>query len=310
MCGICGVMYAPTGPDLDYEPAPVEAAGIMLRDMIHRGRDATGWMYPDTNAVTMYRIAAPADRVQIEVPDDVQWLAGHVRMATHGSPRNMANNHPIAHRHVIGVHNGIIRNHRTILEQTGRDDPTAEVDSEALFAAIARHGARRGLERVRGDFATAWVDTRWHAAQLYLARNYGRPLWIGHADTGATYFASERETLKALGVGFTALYPFKMGTYAALTPMGFKWTRHFLAAPPLRRATRGAWGEPLPTGPKGGGKGTGTKRVPGPAKPRAAKPVASRKRNPDRPWYLQDEFEFPVKVTNIRDRDRKEADKA
>jgi glutamine phosphoribosylpyrophosphate amidotransferase len=269
MCGICGVMYGPGGVDAA-EPTPSEAAAIMLRAMLRRGRDATGVMYPGIGAgvVDVVRVAEPADRVDVVVPERVQWWVGHVRYATNGSPSYAGNNHPIHHGRIVGVHNGVLHNHTEILADTGRADPKASVDSEALFAAINAAGARAGLERVRGSLAAAWVHLGWPSRQLYLARNAGRPLWVGEASTGSTYFASEPEALKALGVSFTTCSPLKPGTYLALVPGGVKWTRRFQPAHPARHASS-------------------RPRVPAPAR-------VSR----ERPWFLQDDYEFPARSTS------------
>ena len=261
-------MYGPGSADAGAEPAPSEAAAIMLRAMLRRGRDATGWMYPgiEPGVVDVVRVAEPADRVEVFVPERVQWWVGHVRYATHGSPDYAANNHPIHHGKILGVHNGVLHNHAEILAETGRADPKASVDSEALFAAINASGARAGLERIRGSLAAAWVHLGWPSRQLYLARNTGRPLWVGEA-AGSTYFASEPEALKALGVRFTTCYPLKPGLYVALVPGGIKWTRRFQSAPPARHASFRA-------------------RVPAPAG------------SSERPWFLQDDYAFPTRSTS------------
>jgi hypothetical protein len=60
MCGICGVMYGPGGVDAA-EPTPSEAAAIMLRAMLRRGRDATGVMYPGIGARCQLHHVLPAE---------------------------------------------------------------------------------------------------------------------------------------------------------------------------------------------------------------------------------------------------------
>jgi glutamine phosphoribosylpyrophosphate amidotransferase len=263
-------MYGPGGVNAATEPAPSEAAAIMLRAMLRRGRDATGWMYPGVEAggVDVVRVAEPADQVEVLVPERAQWWVGHVRFATNGSPAYAANNHPIHHGRIVGVHNGVLHNHTEILADTGRADPKASVDSEALFAAINASGARAGLERVRGSMAAAWVHLGWPSRQLYLARNAGRPLWVGEASTGSCYFASEPEALKALGVSFATCYPLKPGTYVALVPGGIKWTKRFQSAPLARHTSSRA-------------------RVPAPAR-----------MSGERAWFLQDDYVFPARGTS------------
>ena len=100
-----------------------------------------------------------------------------MRDYTKGHPRIEANNHPIRHGAVVGVHNGIIFNDDELMEQHGfeRAEPEMTVDSEAIFAlAEAHEGAPGALEQLRGSMATAWLDER-RPRTLFLARGVGRP---------------------------------------------------------------------------------------------------------------------------------------
>ena len=120
-----------------------------------------------------------------------------MRDYTKGHPRIEANNHPIRHGAVVGVHNGIIFNDDELMEQHGfeRAEPEMTVDSEAIFAlAEAHEAAPRALEQLRGSMATAWLDER-RAGTLFLARGVGRPLWIG-AGREEMLFASTKAALE------------------------------------------------------------------------------------------------------------------
>ena len=123
----------------------------------------------------------------------------HVRDYTKGHPRIEANNHPIRHGTVVGIHNGIIVNDEEIFARYGfgREHPDMTVDSEAIFA-LAEHaeGSPEALEELYGAMATAWLDER-ESSTLFLARAVGRPLWIG---TGGKelFFASTRAALEVL----------------------------------------------------------------------------------------------------------------
>lgn len=57
---------------------------------------------------------------------------GHCRQGTTGDKEDNANNHPIKINNLVGVHNGVIRNHEVIFKNLGcqRD---GKVDSEAIF---------------------------------------------------------------------------------------------------------------------------------------------------------------------------------
>ena len=105
----------------------------------------------------------------------------HVRDYTKGHPSIPANNHPVRHGPVVGIHNGIIVNDDEILCKfdCARSEPRMTVDTEAIMALAAHSRAdARAFEQLRGSMATAWFDER-APDVLYVARGAHRPLWIG-----------------------------------------------------------------------------------------------------------------------------------
>ncbi len=122
-----------------------------------------------------------------------------MRDYTKGHPSLTANNHPIRHGAVVGVHNGIIANDEEILakHRFERAEPGMTVDSEAIFALADEASSRPvALEELHGSMAAAWFDER-HDETLYLARGIGRPLWIGEGRS-EFFFASTRKALELL----------------------------------------------------------------------------------------------------------------
>jgi glutamine phosphoribosylpyrophosphate amidotransferase len=112
----------------------------------------------------------------------------------------MANNHPIRHGSVVGVHNGKISNDDLVFAELGRSrfEPGMTVDSEAIFASLDHHDADRpgALERLSGSLATCWFDER-RQGSVFLARGYGRPLWTASTRRGdALVWASTLEALE------------------------------------------------------------------------------------------------------------------
>jgi glucosamine 6-phosphate synthetase-like amidotransferase/phosphosugar isomerase protein len=109
-------------------------------------------------------------------------VLGHVRWATHGSPKDNRNNHPFASDdgrfHL--VHNGVVSNHADVSERHQlRLD--GNCDSEALLRLVemlgdARLGLAGCLTEFRGSMAIACYDAR--RELLFLATNGGRPLWV------------------------------------------------------------------------------------------------------------------------------------
>lgn len=62
-------------------------------------------------------------------------LLGHTRKPTKGSRYNYLNNHPIHADHIIGIHNGHIKNDDQLFDEYSLER-SAEVDSEVIFRLI------------------------------------------------------------------------------------------------------------------------------------------------------------------------------
>jgi glucosamine 6-phosphate synthetase-like amidotransferase/phosphosugar isomerase protein len=195
MCGIAGYSLSASS-DVDR----TLAAQALLAGIAERGADAVGYAYRrGTSPVTIHkqRSGASALLEQVDLPASAAETLIHVRDYTKGHPRIEANNHPIRHGAVVGVHNGIILNDDELMDQHGfeRAEPEMTVDSEAIFAlAEAHEAAPSALEQLRGSMATAWLDER-RSGTLFLARGVGRPLWLG-SGREELLFASTKAALE------------------------------------------------------------------------------------------------------------------
>jgi glucosamine 6-phosphate synthetase-like amidotransferase/phosphosugar isomerase protein len=152
---------------------------------------------PGPVTIHKQRSGASALLEQVLLPSSTTEALIHVRDYTKGHPRIEANNHPIRHGAVVGVHNGIIFNDDELMAEHGfeRAEPEMTVDSEAIFALAESHEGRpQALEQLRGSMATAWLDER-RSGTLFLARGVGRPLWVG-AGRDETLFASTKAALE------------------------------------------------------------------------------------------------------------------
>ena len=172
----------------------------LLAAIAERGSDAVGYAYRGPGlsvAVHKQRGGASALLDGLSVPREARQAIVHVRDYTKGHPSLTANNHPIRHGEVVGVHNGIILNDEEILAEHGfeRAEPGMTVDSEAIFALAEEASSRASaLEELHGSMAAAWFDER-DAETLYLARGIGRPLWVGEGGD-ELFFASTRKALE------------------------------------------------------------------------------------------------------------------
>jgi glucosamine 6-phosphate synthetase-like amidotransferase/phosphosugar isomerase protein len=195
MCGIAGYSLSASS-----RVQRTLAAQALLAGIAERGADAVGYAYRrGAGAVTIHKQRSGASELleQVILPSTVTEALIHVRDYTKGHPRIEANNHPIRHGAVVGVHNGIICNDDELMEQHGfeRAHPEMTVDSEAIFAlAEAHEGRPELLEELRGSMATAWLDER-RPNTVCVARGVGRPLWIG-SGRDETLFASTKAALE------------------------------------------------------------------------------------------------------------------
>ena len=203
MCGIAGYSLAP-GSSVER----TVAARALLTGIAERGADAVGYAYRapgDPIAVHKQRSGATALLERISVPEEATNLLVHVRDFTKGHPSLEANNHPIRHGSVVGVHNGIIENDDELFEQhrIERAHPEMTVDSEIIFALaeLARGRTAEALQKLYGSMATAWLDEG--RPELLLARGLGRPLWLGQSKH-ELFFASTRVALQ-LVESYTAI---------------------------------------------------------------------------------------------------------
>src|SRR5689334_19324476 len=198
MCGIAGYNLDPR--------STIErtlAAQSLLAAIAERGADAVGYLYraPEGTYPTVVKQRTPASQLleRVSVPAGANQLLVHVRDYTKGHPSTAANNHPVRHGPVIGIHNGIITNDDELLapHACARSEPRMTVDSEAIFA-LAAHSRNdaRAREMLRGAMATGWLDER-ERDTVFVARGSGRPLWVGESRDGV-FFASTKLALEVV----------------------------------------------------------------------------------------------------------------
>jgi glucosamine 6-phosphate synthetase-like amidotransferase/phosphosugar isomerase protein len=198
MCGIAGYSLS-TDSSVDR----TLAAQALLAGIAERGAHAVGYAYraPGEGFTTVVKQRTPASHLldRIQVPENAGQVLVHVRDYTKGHPSIPANNHPVRHGPVVGIHNGIIVNDDEILcdFDCARSEPRMTVDTEAILALAAHsRGDARAFERLRGAMATAWFDER-APNVLYLARGAHRPLWLGRSRREVV-FASTKRALEVL----------------------------------------------------------------------------------------------------------------
>jgi glucosamine 6-phosphate synthetase-like amidotransferase/phosphosugar isomerase protein len=197
MCGIAGYSLSASST-----LERTLAAQALLAGIAERGADAVGYAHRSPGepvSVHKQRSGASALLDEVRVPGSATEVLVHVRDYTKGHPTVAANNHPIRHGSVVGVHNGVIFNDDELLaaHECARCEPGMTVDSEAIFAVVAHSDDdAEALEALRGSMATAWIDER-REQSLSVARGVDRPVWLG-VGKAETFFASTELALEVV----------------------------------------------------------------------------------------------------------------
>ena len=114
MCGIAGYSLSSRSA-----VSRTLAAQSLLAGIAERGADAVGYAHrsPDGAYPVVTKQRTPASKLleRIDVPQGATELLVHVRDYTKGHPSISANNHPVRHGPVVGIHNGIILNDDELL---------------------------------------------------------------------------------------------------------------------------------------------------------------------------------------------------
>jgi len=209
MCGLSGVLLYPHRRSKAQLRQIIEVATANLVFNEERGREASGVavVQVDGTCRVLKQPIPASELVESKayqhlfstVDEETVCMLGHTRMPTKGSPERNVNNHPLRVGHVIGVHNGMIRNDDELFTQLGF--PRAgEVDSEIIFwllntiDPVKSDGKYPGLLGVRtrlleGSYAVLAVDLRRPTGLLALKQL--RPLCLHYeAEWEALFFSS------------------------------------------------------------------------------------------------------------------------
>src|SRR5260370_36755917 len=152
MCGIAGYSLS-TRSAVDR----TLAAQALLAGIAERGADAVGYAYrgPEDAYPIVTKQRTPASQLleRISVPQPATELLVHVRDYTKGHPSISANNHPVRHGPVVGIHNGTILNDDELLAPhlSARSEARLTLHSQPIFALAAHsHNDSRALEHLDG----------------------------------------------------------------------------------------------------------------------------------------------------------------
>lgn len=230
MCGIAGIVKH-SNSKVDSKTIGRIAQALLL-GIARRGTDATGCY----TSGKIWKAPVPASQFSLE---GITWgpiTLLHTRAATHGSPKNNANNHPLvsASGKFTLIHNGVLH-----CDPVPGYKYSSETDSEVLLSHIdTEESVKWGLECIKGSAATATLDNE--DGTLYL-HAWNNPIVVAWwADLKLFVFASTapdiedayeaayapKKTPKVLGGLFTTYSSKELerGEYIVLGK-GLGWTK-------------------------------------------------------------------------------------
>jgi len=188
MCGIYGfVSYDGKGPD-------VKRLEKIAAVTMERGEHAFGFAWLDwSGRLKMYkRTGKIVDHLSLlALAHDARMFIGHCRWATHGDHRNNLNNHPHPADGGWIVHNGVIRDYRSIAE-VNDFHLTTDCDSEVIGHLIEngegnyRERCAEASKAAKGNpFALLGL---WNRPARLIALRAGNPLSVGECKDGKRFY--------------------------------------------------------------------------------------------------------------------------
>ena len=195
MCGIAG--WYRSG---DNKITESELKSLIIGLQV-RGKDATGVAWKSQGYVYTLKSASKASDF-INLPEfkkaipeilDSTWVLLHTRFATHGSPKNYKNNHPVMNKKGLIIHNGIVTPKQPL-------DADGETDSEQLLLHIQKYGWH-GISMLFGSAAFAYVNFSKPGFYLYTDK-LSSLSWTYDLERQMFLFCSTKRILtKAYDVG-------------------------------------------------------------------------------------------------------------
>lgn len=189
MCGIGGFSLS-----VDSKVNARKLAHALLTGLEKRGNQASGYAFHSSNGTGYHKQDVSGSNLPLKaMPKSASSVILHTRLATHGSIRDMANNHPVQSpdSNISLVHNGVIYNHDRVRRELPFKLP--EVDTAVIPAILQKYSTAK-FSMLDGDAAVAWLDESKRGI-LNLARISHSPLTVAQLRDGSFVFASTESIL-------------------------------------------------------------------------------------------------------------------
>jgi len=191
MCGIGGFSLS-NGSKLN----PRKLANALLTEMDVRGNQASGYAYQSKSGAGFFKQDTAGSKLPLRgMSKGATNVILHTRYATHGTIRDMANNHPVQSpdKSISLVHNGVIYNHDLVRSELSAKLP--EVDTAVVPAILEQFDRDTNkFSMLDGDASVAWLDEE-DRGVLKVARISHSPLVIAQLKCGSFVFASTESIL-------------------------------------------------------------------------------------------------------------------
>lgn len=201
MCGIAGFSLSNTS-----KVNPRKLAHTLLSGIESRGGQASGVAWQSAKGSGVFKQDVAGSLLPLKsMAKDATVAVLHTRLATHGSVKVNANNHPVLSpdKSISLVHNGVIYNHDIVREKFNFKLP--EVDTAVIPAVLQKFGFDR-FDVLDGDASVAWLDEN-DRGTLRVGRLSHSPLCIAQLHDGSFVFASTeailRKAIESLGLSFS-----------------------------------------------------------------------------------------------------------
>ena len=179
-----------------------------------RGTDAAGISYIKDGKAIIFKRPKPAHKLHFNPPEGTRAVMGHTRLATQGSEKNNANNHPFpgtaGDTSFAFAHNGVLWNDKELRKDKLIPDTHIETDSYAACQLIEKQNKldfdslKYMAETVEGNFTFTVLDDN---NSLYIIKG-SNPMCLLHFPVLGLYVYASTESIMKNALSKIGLHKF------------------------------------------------------------------------------------------------------